>query len=181
MRIRPMAFVVVAILIGIVASVLTAAALKPDTLAVERAVDIKASPEHIFPLIDDLRRWPEWPTDDEQASATRTFGSISRGKGATSEWTGSGSAGSGRMEITDSVPPSKVVVAVDFKKPFVAHNVNEFTLERRRDSTHVTWSWRGQNVFVLKVMSLVTNTETMMGGHFESGLQALKRKAESQP
>jgi len=176
-----MAVVFTAILVGIVATVLTAAVLKPDTMTVERAVDIKASPERIFPFINDLRRWPEWPGDDGQASAARTFGSVSSGKGATSEWTGSGSTGSGRMEVTESVPPSKVVVVVDFRKPFVAHNVNEFTLDRRGDSTHVTWAWRGQNVFILKLMSVFTSADRMMGSHFESGLQALKRRAESQP
>lgn len=172
---------VVAILV-IVAAMLAGlglAATRPDTLTIQRAVDINAAPERIFPLIDDLQRWAEWPADDEQAQAHRTFGPISRGKGATSEWAGSGSAGAGRMEITESIPPSKVVVTVDFRKPFAAHNVNEFTLEPRGGGTHVTWSWRGQNVFVLKVMSLFTSVERMMGGHFESGLQALKRKAEA--
>lgn len=175
-RVMAIAFAVIAVT---VASVLTLAAMRPDTITVERAVDIEAAPERIFPLIDDLRRWQEWPTDDEQGKATRTFGSISTGKGATSEWTGSGSAGAGRMEITESSRPSRVVVAVDFRKPFVAHNVNEFTLERRGGGTHVTWSWHGQNVFVLKVMSLFTSPDKMMGSHFESGLQALKKRAET--
>jgi uncharacterized protein YndB with AHSA1/START domain len=142
-------------------------------------VDIQAPPERIFPLIDDLRRWSEWPTGDEQSQATKTFGPISTGKGATAEWSGSGSAGAGRMEITESVPTSKVVVTVDFKRPFVAHNVNDFTLERRGDMTHVTWFWRGQNVFMLKVMGLFTSPDKMMGSHFESGLLALKNTAES--
>jgi uncharacterized protein YndB with AHSA1/START domain len=174
-----MALVLLALLAGVVAAVLTAAALGPDTMTLERGIDIKAPPERIFPLINDLRRWPEWPTDTEEGKTTRTFGPISSGKGATSQWTGSGSTGSGRMEITESTPPSRVTVVVDFRKPFAAHNINDFTLERRGDSTHVTWSWRGQNVFVLRVMSLFTNMDTMMGSHFESGLRALKKKAES--
>jgi uncharacterized protein YndB with AHSA1/START domain len=171
----------VAILAGVVAAVLTAAATGPATITVARGIDIKAPPERIFPLINDLRRWPEWPTDDGETKATRTFGPISSGKGATAQWTGSGSTGSGRMEITESVPPSRVTVAVDFRKPFAAHNINDFTLERRGDSTHVTWSWLGQNVYLLRVMSLLTNADRMMGSHFESGLQALKKRAESPP
>jgi uncharacterized protein YndB with AHSA1/START domain len=174
-----MVLVLLAVLAGVVAAVLTAAALGPDTITLERGVDIKAPPERIFPFIDDLRRWPEWPTDSEEAKATRTYGPISSGKGATVQWTGSGSTGSGRMEITESVPPSRVIVVADFRKPFAAHNINDFTLERRGDSTHVTWSWRGQNVFVLRVVSLFRSADTLMGSHFESGLQALKRRAES--
>jgi hypothetical protein len=83
------------------------------------------------------------------------------------------------MEITESVPSSRVVVTVDFKRPFIAHNINTFTLERRGDTTRVTWSWRGQNVFILEVMGLFTSPDKMMGSHFESGLQALKKRVES--
>jgi hypothetical protein len=74
-----------------------------------------------------------------------------------------------------------VVVAVDFTRPFAAHNVNEYTLVPRGDLTRVTWLWRGRNVFVLRLMSVFTSPDTMMGTHFESGLKALKTKAESQP
>jgi hypothetical protein len=147
-----MVLILLAVLAGVVAALLTAAARGPDTNTHERGVDIKAPPE----------RSP-----------------ISSGKGATVQWTGSGSTGSGRMEITESVPPSRVTVVADFLKPFAAHNINDFTLERRGDSTHVTWSWRGQNVFVLRVVSLFRSADTLMGSHFESGLQALKRRAES--
>jgi len=171
--------VIVGAILVVVIGVLALAAMKPDTLTMARTMDIKARPERIFPLLNDLRRWVEWPADDEQAKASRTFGPISSGKGATSEWVGSGSAGSGRMEITDSVAPSRVIVAVDFRKPFVAHNINEFSLEGRGDSTRVTWLWRGQNVYVLKLMSVFLNPEKMMGSHFESGLRALKTRAES--
>jgi uncharacterized protein YndB with AHSA1/START domain len=170
------------VLLVIVAGVLVVAALaaaKPDTIAIVRAVDVNAPPEQVFSLVDDLRRWAEWPADTEQAQMARTFGAISRGKGATSEWTGSGSAGAGRMEITDSTPPSKVVVAVDFRKPFVAHNVNEFTLEPQGGSTRVSWTWHGENVLLLRVMSVFVSPDTMMGSHFESGLRALKNRAES--
>ena len=172
------ALVLAAVVIG---AVLAFAVTKPPTVTIERSVDIKAPSERIFPLINDLRRWSEWPTADAQSTAPKTFGPVSSGTGATAEWSGSGSAGAGRMEITESVPPSKVVVVVDFTRPFTAHNVNEFTLVPRGDLTHVRWLWRGQNVFLLKLMSVFTSPDTMMGAHFESGLTALKTKAESQP
>lgn len=164
-----------------IGAVLVFAATKPPTITIVRSVDIKAPREQIFPLINDLRRWSEWPADDPQSTATKVFGPDSIGKGATAEWSASGSAGAGRMEITESVPPSRVVVAVDFTRPFAAHNVNEYTLVPRGDLTRVTWLWRGQNVFVLRLMSVFTSPDTMMGTHFESGLKALKTKAESQP
>jgi len=172
------ALVLAAVVIG---AVLALAATRPPTITIERSVDIKAPSERIFPLINDLRRWYDWPTDDPQSTAPRTFGPVSSGTGATAVWSGSGSAGAGRMEITESAPPSKVVVAVDFTRPFVAHNVNEFTLVPQGDLTRVRWVWHGQNVFMLKLMSVFTSPDKMMGAHFESGLTALKTKAESQP
>jgi uncharacterized protein YndB with AHSA1/START domain len=162
-----------------IAAVLAIVAVKPPSITIERSVDIDAPPERVFPLIDDLRRWEEWPTDDPSSRAAKTFGPVASGKGATAEWSGAGSAGAGTMEIAESTPPSRVVVAVDFRRPFAAHNVNDFTLERRGGSTRVTWTWHGQNVLVLKLMSVFTSPDRTMGGHFESGLQALKRRAET--
>ena len=168
-----------AALVVLIAVVLGLAAMKPATLTLERAIDVHAPPERIFPLIDDLRRWPEWPADADEAKAARAYGPITAGKGATAEWVGTGNAGTGRMEIAESTAPSRVTVVVDFKKPFAAHNVNDFSLERRGDGTRVTWSWRGTNVFVLKVMSVFVSPDRIMGKHFEAGLEALKKRAES--
>ena len=95
-----------------------------------------------------------------------------------SEWQGSGSTGKGRMLITEAVPNSRVSVAVDFVKPFQAHNINMFTLEPVGDSTKVTWNFEGTNVFVLKLMSVFVTTDRIMGDHFETGLGNLKAAAE---
>jgi hypothetical protein len=43
-----------------VASLLVLAANKPDTFRVQRATRIKAPPEKIFALINDLHRWQSW-------------------------------------------------------------------------------------------------------------------------
>jgi hypothetical protein len=59
------------------------------------------------------------------------------------------------MSIIESTPSTRVVVKVDFVKPFVAHNVNEFILEPMVEggpATKVTWTMRGSNLFVMKVM-----------------------------
>jgi hypothetical protein len=95
-----------------------------------------------------------------------------------SKWQGGGSTGKGRMEITESVPNSKISVAVDFVKPFQAHNVNVFTLEPAGDSTKVTWNFEGTNAFVLKLMSIFVSMDRIMGDHFETGLKNLKSAVE---
>jgi uncharacterized protein YndB with AHSA1/START domain len=170
------------ILIAIVAVIVLAlvfAALKPDALRIERSTVINAPPDKVYALIDDFHEWPKWaPQDREDASMKRTYGGAQSGVGAVSDWSGSGNTGKGRMEITSADASRQVVVTVDFAKPFVAHNVNTFTLVPEGNGTRVKWAMQGTNAYMMKVMSLVMNMDTMMGQHFESGLANLKAAAE---
>jgi uncharacterized protein YndB with AHSA1/START domain len=166
----------VVVLIG---AVLVLAAMKPNTFHLERSITIKAPPEKIYALIDDFHNWSTWePQDKGDAGIQRTYSGPAAGVGAMSEWQGSGSTGKGRMLITESVPNSRVSVAVEFVKPFQAHNINVFTLQPAGDSTNVTWNFEGTNVFVLKLMSVFVSMDRIMGDHFETGLENLKTAAE---
>ena len=82
------------------------------------------------------------------------------------------------MTITDSVPVAKIVVETAFIKPFAPYNVNEFVLQRLGNSTKVTWTMRGTNLYPMKVMGLFVNVDRLMGKHFEAGLESLKEAAE---
>jgi|SRR5271156_3808836 len=170
---------VVLIVACLIAAVLLFAASKPKTFQLQRSITIKAPPEKIFPFINDLHQWSAWaPQDKEDPNIQRTFSGAAAGEGAASNWQGSGSSGQGRMLITESVPDRKVSVAVDFAKPFVAHNVNVFTLEPTGDSTTVSWNFTGENVYMLKLMSIFVPMERVMGKHFDDGLANLKAAAE---
>jgi uncharacterized protein YndB with AHSA1/START domain len=170
------------ILIAIVAVIVMAlvfAAMKPDTLRIERSTVINAPPDKVYALIDDFHEWPRWaPQDREDASMKRTYSGAPTGVGAVSDWSGSGNTGKGRMEITGADASRQVVVTVDFAKPFVAHNVNTFTLAPEGNGTRVSWAMQGTNAYMMKVMSLLMNMDKMMGQHFESGLANLKAAAE---
>ena len=174
--------IVVLIAVGVlvaVAAILILAATKPDTFRIERSVTIQASAERIFPLINDFHNWSEWaPQDREDPSIKRSYSGPASGVGAASEWTSNGRAGSGKMSITESVPASRVVIDVHFVKPFAAHNVNVFALEPAGAATKVTWSMEGTNLYFMKLMSVFSSMDRMMGGHFESGLRDLKAAAE---
>lgn len=170
---------VLLVILALVAVILIYAATKPRIFHVERTVTIKASPEKVFPLINDLHNWPRWaPQDREDATMTRTFSDATSGVGAASRWSGSGSSGQGLMTITESDPPKSVTIAADWQRPFVARNINEFRLEPDGSNTRVTWSMTGPNLFIMKLMSVITNIDRMMGSHFERGLQNLKVAAE---
>jgi uncharacterized protein YndB with AHSA1/START domain len=155
------------------------AALKPDTIRIERSAVIHASPEKIYALIADFHEWPKWaPQDREDATMKRTYSGELSGVGAVSEWGGASQTGRGRMEITGAEPGRRVEVTVDFAKPLVAHNVNTFTLAPEGDGTRVTWRMQGTNAYLMKVMSVAVNMDKVMGQHFETGLANLKAAAE---
>lgn len=167
------------VVFALTAAILIYAAAKPSTFQVERMVTIKASPEKVFPLINDLHNWPHWaPQDREDPTMKRTFSGATSGVGASSEWSGTGNTGRGLMTITESDPPRSVIIAADSQRPFAARNINEFRLDPDGSGTRVTWSMRGPNLFLMKLMSIFTNMDRLMGQHFERGLENLRVDAE---
>jgi carbon monoxide dehydrogenase subunit G len=172
---KAIAIVVVALPVAL----LIYAASNPDTFRVQRTTSIKAPPEKIFALINDFDRWGAWsPYEKKDLAMKRTLSGAANGKGAVYEWEGNKDIGKGRMEITDASPPSKVTIKLDFVKPFEAHNIVDFTLEAKGDSTNVTWAIHGPSPYVSKVMSLFVSMDRMIGNDFEAGLTDLKAATE---
>src|SRR5438132_5700666 len=108
----------------------------------------------------------------------RTLSGAESGRGSVYEWDGNRNVGAGRMEITDIAPPNKVVIKLDFIKPFEGHNTAEFTLEPKGDTTLLTWAMYGPSPLIAKVMGLFMNMDSMIGKDFEAGLANLKTAAE---
>jgi carbon monoxide dehydrogenase subunit G len=164
-----------------IGTVLALAATKPDTFRVQRSTSIKAPPEKVFALINDFRSWSAWsPYEHKDPDMKRTFVGNPSGKGAIYEWDGDKNVGSGRITITDTAPPSKVLIDLDMIKPFPAHNLVEFSLEPQGDATNVTWAMRGQVPFPAKVVHVFFDMDRMVGGDFATGLANLKATAERQ-
>jgi uncharacterized protein YndB with AHSA1/START domain len=171
--------IIAIVIVVLVAGVLILAATKPDTFRVQRAASIKAPPEKIFALINDFNRWGAWsPWEKKDPTMKRTFGAATSGKGAVYAWDGNKDVGQGRMEIAESVPPSKVALKLDFVKPFEAHNLVEFTLEPKGDATSVTWAMQGDTPYFAKIIHVFINMDKMVGKDFEAGLANLKANAE---
>ena len=171
--------VIAVILAAAIAGVLILASRKPDTLRVQRATSIHAAPEKIFPLIEDFHRWQSWsPYETRDPDMQRSFSGAERGKGAVYAWNGNKNVGSGRMEILDAPAPDKVVIKLDFLKPFEAHNTAEFTLLPQGDTTNVTWLMHGPAPLMSKVMQVFMNMDNMIGKDFAVGLANLKRVTE---
>jgi uncharacterized protein YndB with AHSA1/START domain len=167
-----------AVVVLLIAGVLVYAAAKPSTFMVQRSIVIGASPEKIYPLVDDVHNWPLWaPQDREDPSMRRTFNGAAAGQGASSSWSGRGSAGTGEMTITKA-DPRAISVQVKWSKPFHVLNMNDFTFQPEGNATTVIWTMQGSSNYFLKVMSVFVSPDRMMGKHFESGLENLKAVAE---
>ena len=171
--------IVVIVLAIAVAIVLILAAAKPDTFSVRRATTVKAAPEKIFPLINDFHQWGSWsPYEARDPAMKRSYGGPANGVGAVYGWDGNKNIGSGRMEILDAAAPAKIVIKLDFFKPFAAHNTAEFTMLPQGDATNVTWVMHGPASFMSKLMQVFMNLDRMIGKDFEIGLANLKSLAE---
>ena len=108
----------------------------------------------------------------------RSYSGAAAGEGAVYAWEGNKNVGSGRMEILETSAPSKIVIKLDFLKPFEAHNTAEFTMLPQGDGTHVTWLMHGPAPFINKVMQVFMNLDRMIGKDFEAGLANLKTATE---
>ena len=170
--------IIVLAVVVIVAGVLIYAWTRPDSFRVQRSASIKAPPAKIAALIDDFHAWTQWsPWEKRDPNLKRTYGATAKGKGATYAWEGNKNVGSGSMEILEA-SPQKVLVKLDFLKPFEAHNTAEFTLVPTGDATNVTWAMYGPSPFVSKLMGVFMNFDNMIGKDFEAGLASLKAAAE---
>ena len=173
-----MALTIGIIVVVLLAGLLGFAATRPDTFRYQRTATINAPPQKILPLILDFHNWIDWsPWEKLDPALKRTYGGAASGQGAVYEWEGNNKAGQGRMEITEA-SPSKVLIKLDFLKPFEAHNTAEFNLEPRGDATNIIWSMYGPNPFIAKVMCVFVNMDKMVGKDFEAGLANLKAAAE---
>ncbi len=75
--------IIAVVLVVAVAAVLLYAATKPDSFSVQRALNIKAPPDKIFALINDLHGWGAWsPYEKKDPAMKRTFSGAASGKGA---------------------------------------------------------------------------------------------------
>jgi carbon monoxide dehydrogenase subunit G len=163
----------------LIAAVLVYAATRPDTFRVERSAGIKAPPEKVFALVNDFKRWDAWsPWEKKDPAMRRAFGDATSGKGAAYSWEGNKDVGQGRMEITESVPSSKVSIKLEFVKPFEARNTVDFTLQPKGDTTQVTWAIYGPSPYISKLIGIFWNMDSMIGKDFEAGLADLKAVAE---
>jgi hypothetical protein len=167
------------VLVIIIAVILGLAASRPGSFRVVRSIVVHAPAAKSFSLVNDFHQWGEWsPWEKLDPAMKKTFSGALSGAGSVYEWEGNKKVGKGRMEILTTVADARIVIKLDFFKPFEAHNTTEFLLSVEGNATRVTWAMFGPQPFMGKLMSLFLDMDKMIGKDFERGLAQLKAAAE---
>ena len=170
--------IIALIVIAPLAALLIFAAMQPDTFRVQRSASIQAAPDKLHGLINDMKLFNTWnPYNLKDPNVRGEYQGPQAGPGAVYRFAGNKDVGKGSVTIVDSTP-AKVTMKLDMLEPFEGHNVVEFLLAPRGDTTEVTWSMHGPSPYIGKVMGLIFNMDSMIGRDFEAGLANLKARAE---
>ncbi len=171
------------VLLGLAAIVvvfLIVVALRSPDFRIVRSTSVAASPSAVFDQVNDLHRYQAWnPFSKLDPNARYSFSGPSGGVGASLAYSGNKQIGAGKMTITESRPGELVRYRLEFLQPFETTNMAEFTFRPQGAHTVVEWSMAGKYNFMFKAMSLLINSDRMIGGMFEQGLANLKAAAES--
>jgi len=149
----------------------------PPDYHVQRSLLIKATPQTIFPYLNDLRRWPDWTAwnTNREPSLVYMPSSPSSGVGAVQSWTAK--SGSGSIKLTASDPNEGVDYELNFNEGrFISTGQIRFVV--KPDGTLVVWRSNGKlgGNPVARYLGLLM--DKWMGSDFEIGLQNLRVKAE---
>ena len=170
------ALIIIAI---VIIAFLVIASMRPSTFSLQRSINVNATPEKIFPHLNDFKNWGVWsPWEKMDPDLKRSFSGSASGKGAHYSWIGNKKVGEGNMEITRSVPSSNIELNLNFLKPFKASNVTEFKITPNGNMTNVNWEMRGPLNLFMKIMHMFMNMDKMVGKDFEAGLANLKSIVE---
>ncbi len=163
-----------------VAALLLYAATRPDTMQIQRSMEIQAPAERIRSLINDMQRFNTWnPYNQKDPTMKGTYRGPNAGPGAAYDFEGNKNVGKGSITIIEPAAPHRVTMSLVMTAPMACDNVIDFTLSPQGPaSTDVTWAMRGPCPFLGKLMGVIFNMDKMVGRDFETGLASLKAIAE---
>jgi hypothetical protein len=155
-------------------------AVQPSHYTVSREIVINASPEAIFPYINDCKKMEEWsPWKDIDPESKMSHEGPEAGVGSKTFWDGGKKLGTGSATIIESIPNKSVKTQLVYTKPQAMSQVSEITLQAEDKQTRVRWSVSGENSYTGRLFCFFMNMDKMVGGIFEKGLAKLKLKVEA--
>ena len=154
-------------------------ATRPAAYRVSRSTTIAAPPTVVYAQVADFHRWDAWsPWAKLDPSMKTTFSGPVAAPGSSYAWAGNDKVGEGRMTIVDARPAQRVLIKLEFLKPFEATSSTEFSFAPSGGATQTTWTMDGRNNFAGKLFSVFTDMDKMIGNDFDRGLAQLRIVAE---
>jgi hypothetical protein len=147
---------------------------------ISREMVIKATPEKIFPYINNSRKsneWMPWATIDPKL--VMNYSGPDEGIGSTSSWDSPGQMGTGSAVIIENEINKFAKSKLSYIKPMQMEQIAIISLSPAPDGTLVNWSVTGQNPFIGRLICFFMNMDKMVGGNFMMGLQKLKSIVEN--
>jgi effector-binding domain-containing protein/uncharacterized protein YndB with AHSA1/START domain len=165
-------------LAALIVVVIGAAFLLPSHVHFERSAVIKASPEEIFAVVNDLTRFNDWsPWAKKDPKTKYSIDGVPTGKGAHMTWV-SEKLGNGSQEIVESEPYKTVKTKLEFGEQ--GPSFATFTLEPSDGGTKVVWGFDtdlGSNP-IARYMGLMI--EGWVAPDYDEGITNLKAVVEAQ-
>ena len=137
------------VVIVLIIALVIAIATRPDTFIIQRSTNISAPPGVVFGFLNDFHRWSVWsPWEKLDPDMTRIYTGAQSGVGATYAWAGNSKAGEGSMTIRESKPGERVLLDLNFLKPFKVEQRDRFRVVAdgiRHGGYRVDDEWQAQH------------------------------------
>jgi hypothetical protein len=132
----------IAAVLMLIGLVLVVGTFLPRDYELQTEMDFAASPEEIFPYLNNLKAWQEWTSYNSEINPQLelTMGPIDEGVDASQSWVET--RGSGKLWITQSIPNQQVDYTVEFAN-FPTMN-SSLELLPVSSGTLVTWKSHGR-------------------------------------
>ena len=155
--------------------------LLPREVSVERSIEIDASPQEVFEMVNDFQqfnRWQPWAQIDPDTRYV--YEGPATGAGSRMMWySDHPEVGDGKQEIILSEPYSKVRMALDFGAGGLGYA--DYLIDATDDGSELTWTLEsdmGGNP-IARYIGLAL--DGMIGPSYEQGLANLKNILEPEP
>ncbi len=170
---------IIIVVIVVLGGFLTYVAMKPSDMLISREILINASPETLFPHINNSKKMNDWmPWQDSDPNVKMQYSGPDEGVGSTSSWDSTGKMGTGNAVVIESTSNRSVKTQLTYTKPMIMSQLAEVSLTPSSGGTVVRWSVSGKNTFVGRLFCVFMDMDKVVGGEFEKGLNKLKNSVE---
>lgn len=153
-------------------------AFLPESLKVERSVQIDRPVAEVYPYVADFANWPSWnPWSEMEPGAVNTFSSPSSGKGASWSWEGL-EIGKGSLTAEDVKENEYLHSRLSFLEPWESEAKDQWQFTAiDENTTELSWSNEMELSYPLE-RYYAFFLDAVLGEQMEKGLNKLKQVAE---